>query len=366
MAGARQFVRQFSRSLPRCNAESLKIRNPIMKKAVLEGEWVEGPPSLRTRRARLAYHSPIGLKEVFPLAHEVIKKDSERHYTEAAKLAVELEKTDNFQKKQHIKNELNKHLVRAELHNPEVLYNFQIRKPDFAEPIYRYLSSRDWKSYEMLLLLQRLETLHVIPDTMPTVNPRAQVKLQFPGVVKKYVEAGKVLRNDVCAKAPMLEVQEFAEITPGSLYTIVIVDPDTPDIPADSFKTTLHWAVANVPLSNTDHVFDPAKGTELVSYLPPHPEKNSPTHRYCVWVFRQAKHGDSVKPIMVPAADVARDKFNIRRFARTHGLEAVGAHVWRVNYDRSTDAVRAKYSLGPGKVYTRTRRVEVRQDLKYV
>uniref|UniRef100_A0A060TCA4 Large ribosomal subunit protein mL38 n=1 Tax=Blastobotrys adeninivorans TaxID=409370 RepID=A0A060TCA4_BLAAD len=335
---------------------SLKIANPVMRRAVMEGEWKIGPPSLKTRKAKRAYYSPIGLKEVFPLALQVLEKNAANHYTEAKKLEDQLARKPNRPDRDAVKDKITHHKVRAELHNPEAVYNHIIKHSDFNEPVYRYLAERDWRSHDLLLLMQRLETLKVIPDTMPTIEPRAHVRLQFPGVVNKWVEPGTVLRNEVAAKRPILTVQEFDEVSEGSLYTVVIVDPDTPDLETDSFKTTLHWAVSNVPLSNVNHEVDANKGNELVGYLPPHPEKNTPTHRYSVWVFRQATPEEAIRKIDVDQTDVARERFDIRAFADKYGLTAVGAHVFRVNYDRSTDSVREKFGLGPGMVYSRVRR----------
>lgn len=345
-------------------SKSMKIQNEVMRRAVLEGEWKEGPPSFKTRKARLGYHSPIGLKEVFPEALKVVQKDSQAHYAMAKDLQEELKEVKGRKSAQKIKKEINKHLVRAELHNPEVLYNHTIQKNDFNIPIFRYLAEREWKSYDMLLLMQRLESLHVIPDTMPTLDPRAAVSLQFPGVINKWVEPGKIVRNEVCAKRPILKIQEFEPIAPESLYTVLVVDPDTPDYENDSFKTTLHWAVSNVPLSNVDHVVDVSRSDELVGYLPPHPEKNSPTHRYCVWVFRQetANADTNVRRIKVDNEDVERDYFDIRYFAEKYGLDPVGAHVWRCTFDRSTLDVRSKFGLGQGNVYSRVRRGTLSED----
>lgn len=339
--------------------DSLKIKNPVIRDAVLKGEWKEGPPSLKSRKSRLAYIKPEGLDQVFPLAMEVIKKDCKKHYAQA-QLELQKMKDENTSTRQKriSKHKLEEHLVKAQLHNPEVLYNHTTKNADYNEPIYRHLAKRDWEQYEMLVLLQRLEQLHVIPDTMPTIKPRAKVDLQFPGVVNKWISPGDVIRNSVSARTPRIKVQEFEKVPDDYLYTILIVDPDTPDLDNDSFSTTLHWAVSNVPLNNVNHEVDLTKSEELVPYLPPHPEKNSGTHRYCVWVYRQTRQRlNNIKP-----TDVPREQFDIRAFADKFRLDPVGAHVWRGIYDRSTNEVREKFNLGVGNVYRRVRNGTVRED----
>lgn len=339
-----------SRDLPpESRAESLRIADQTFQRAVLNGEWKDGPPSFKSKRGRLSYKSPIGLKEVFPHAMKIIAKERENHYVKVKELREQRAQETDAEKLKELDQLLEKHLVQAEVRNPEVLFNHRFKKTDLSLHIYRHLANREWRKYEMLIMLQRLETLHVIPDTMPTINPRAAVRLQFPGYVNTWTEPGKILRNAVCAKTPIVEIQEFEEIKDNSLYTVLIVDPDTPDIPNDRYKTTLHWAVSNIPLSNTQHRVDLAKSDELVPFLPPHPEKNGPVHRYCLWAYRQ---GDRIEP---DAANLGRDRFDIREFSEKYGLDAVGAHVWRVGYDMSTLEVREKYGLGEGVVFYKER-----------
>lgn len=364
------------RSLPSCvrgfsyssafNAEaeqteqtsSLRIKNPRMRSAILEGYAKHGgPPSLKSRTARARYNTPIGLDQVFPLANDIIKDFQKSQYAKADLLKKELEQAvaDNLEAEQvnKIKASLNKALVKAELDNPEVQYNFEIGQLDFREPVYRHLAEKKWKDYDMLILMQRLETMKVIPDTLPTLNPKAQVELQFPGFINKWVVPGTVLPCAVATRPPLLKIQEFEEIADGSLYTIVIVDPDTPDLANDSFSTSLQWAISNVPLSNVDPVVDADKATELIPYLPPTPEKNSGQHRHAVWAFRQTLGAINAETAQ---ALVQREAFDIRKFSEELGLQAVGAHLWRSKYDRTTDQVREKYGLDAGRVFTRVRR----------
>lgn len=331
--------------------ESLRIADGRFRKAILNGEWKYGPPSFKSSKFKSAYNSPIGLKEAFPHAMKIIEKERTNHYTKVKELREEKEQETDTEKKALLDQLIEKHLVQAEIHNPEVLFNHKYKKMNLNLDIYRHLAKRDWKEYEMLIMLQRIETMHVIPDTMPTIDPRAAVRLQFPGFVNKWTEPGKLLRNAICAQTPIVEVQEFEKIKENTLYTIVVVDPDTPDIPRDRYKTTLHWAVSNIPLSNTQHRVDLSKSDELVPFLPPHPEKNGPIHRYCLWAFRQP-NGEKISP---KSEDLGRDNFDIRKFAETEGLDAVGAHFWRCGYDLSTQQVRDKYGLGEGVVFYKDR-----------
>lgn len=337
---------------------SLQIKNPRMRTAILEGyTQFGGPPSLKSRTARARYTTPIGLDKAFPLAFDIIKDFQKSQYNKADSLKSELEKAvsndTDAEQVGLLKAELEKTLIEAELDSPEVQYNFEIGQVDYREPVYRYLAEKKWREYDMLILIQRLETLKVIPDTMPTLNPKAHVELQFPGFVNKWVVPGTVLPCAVATRPPLVKIQEFEEIADNSLYTLVIVDPDTPDLVNDSYTTSLQWAISNIPLSNVESVVDAEKATELIPYLPPTPEKNTGNHRYAVWAFRQtngAIDSQTAQPL------VKREGFDIRAFSDELGLEAVGAHIWRSKYDRTTDELREKYGLKAGRVFTRVRR----------
>lgn len=192
--------------------------------------------------------------------------------------------------------------------------------------MYRYLAKQKWSDRELLVLMQRLETLSVIPDTEPTLDPKVQVQLQFPGSQNKWVEPGAILPCAVAIHPPHLVVQEFENTSGNGLYTVLIVDPDTPDLDNDSYNTTLHWALSNIPLSINDSFVNPEKSTELISYLPPTPSKNSGTHRYAVWVYRQS---DKIDPTAIPNGLITREKFDIRNTSKMLNLQPVGAHLWR-------------------------------------
>ena len=78
----------------------------------------------------------------------------------------------------------------------------------------------------------------------------------------------------------MVQVQEFDKVEGNErLYTVLLVNPDTPDLEKNSFSTTLHYALANVLLNNIDNTIDVSKllnkGDKIVlkDYLPLTPEK---------------------------------------------------------------------------------------------
>ncbi|GME89981.1 unnamed protein product [[Candida] boidinii] len=340
-------------------SQSLAIKNKLIKESVLSPSLPHGPASLKSRASKIKYSSPIGMDKIYPLAYEILQKNSENLYNEIKSIdsAIESSKNDSV-KLQELKNKKNELLVSAEENNPEVVYNslYSTNSLDRSQPVYRKILEDKWKSYSRMLTMQRIESLAVIPDTLPTLEPEVDVKLRFPhNNIETSVELGTVLSSNVTSKPPALEIVEFKEVE-NELYTVLIVDPDTPHLAVDGYSTTLHWGLKDVPLSNLDYTIDAKKlmkhpDSEFVEYLAPTPEKNTGKHRLAVWVFRQK---DS-QPLKEAPKDLRREFFNIREFVEKNELQPIGAHVWRSIWDRNTEKVRELYGLPKGRIFTRER-----------
>lgn len=336
-------------------ASSLGVANKSIQKALLNAKLPNGPASLKKRSSKVKYQSPEGMDEIYPLAYKYLQEQSEKSYHRAESLERGIQGTKDEALKQKLADKRTQMLIDAERFNPEVVYNseFATKSLDKTQPVYRWVLEQKWKEYGRMLTMQRLESLGVIPDTMPTLEPEVDVKLQFPcNNVETFVEPGTILSSNVTCRPPSFDVTEFRESV-DDLYTILIVDPDVPDVATDGYTTSLLWALKDVPASNSDTVIDAKKltanpGCELVSYQAPTPEKNSGNHRISVWVYRQSKKlGELSAP--------SRESFDIRQFASEHDLKAVGAHVWRSAWDRNTEKVREMYGLPHGRVFTRER-----------
>lgn len=212
--------------------------------------------------------------------------------------------------------------------------------------------------------MQRLETLAAIPDTLPTLVPRAEVNIKFPFStgVNKWIEPGEFLSSNVTSMRPIFKIQEYELVNvEKQLYTVLIVNPDVPDLSNDSFKTALCYGLVNINLTYNDNLIDPRKfhsSNIIADYLPPVPEKNAGKQRFVVWVFRQPLIEDKQGPNMleIDRKELSRDDFDIRQFTKKYNLTAIGAHIWRSEWDAKVAAVREKYGLPPGRVFSRVRR----------
>lgn len=327
---------------------SLKIANPKAKSDLFSKIGESGPSSIADDAVRAGYHSPLHIDEVFGTAYDILQQDAAKVY-----------QTIEEKKEQLSTSELEQLLVDAETANPEVLHRatFDLENADRTQPVFRRFLQQKWQSYALMVTMQRLEQLRVIPDTLPTLEPAVDVRVKFAhntnAEFTNWVEPGVVLPAFAVARPPTIEVQEFFRPADASgLYTVLLVNPDTPDLVRNSYKTTLHYGLSNVPLDYADNTISASKlmahpESVFTPYVPLVPEKNSGVQRACLWVFRQAG------PIAPAAVD--REAFDIRAFSAEHGLSAVGAHVWRQQFDRSVNRVRAEYGLPKGAVYHRVR-----------
>jgi large subunit ribosomal protein L35 len=334
---------------------SLTIQNPALRAALLSPTLPNGPVSMKTKLSKSRYHSPVDLDKIYPLAYQMLEAESEKMYKKVEEIDSKLESIKDDSELKQLKQEKEQLLVDAELNNPEVLYNglYATTHVDRSQPVYRHYLKEQWKSYNRMLTMQRLESLSVIPDTLPTLEPEVHVQLKFPhNNVETWVEPGAILSSNVTSKPPIFEIVEFKESI-NDLYTVLIVNPDTPDVENDTFTTTLHWGLKDVSLSNTDSIIDVKKldahpEYSLVEYLPPVPEKNLGKQRFAVWIFRQ----DGKLEEMISKIE-SRENFNIRKYVEDNKLHAVGAHVWRSIYDLNVDNVRDEYGLPEGRIFTR-------------
>ncbi|KHC39426.1 hypothetical protein MGQ_01759 [Candida albicans P76067] len=352
------FWSDFSKRSP-----SLRIQNENIRKGLFEGIDEQGPASIKNSNIREIYHSPIAIDETFSEAYKILEADASKKYGRLEKLQEEYTKIEDKSstKANSIKREIEELQIETELRNPEVLYNIEYNSADVIDKsqlIYRKLLKEKWKEHDLLLTMQRLEQLHVIPDTLPTLVPEADVKVKFSHNVehefRDWIAPGSILPTFAVEKPPVVQVQEFDKVEGNErLYTVLLVNPDTPDLEKNSFSTTLHYALANVSLNNIDNTIDVSKllneGDKIVlkDYLPLTPEKNTPAQRACLWVFRQK---NELQP-----TEITRENFDIRSFVESNNLSPIGAHVWRQQFDRSVNEIREKYGLDKGRVFYKER-----------
>ncbi|KAK6465634.1 Mrpl35 protein [Scheffersomyces coipomensis] len=344
---------------------SLKIDNDDIKKGVFDKiNEQQGPHSIENYTQKLSYHSPNEIDETFKQAYEILQHEANIKYTHVKGMEKKLSESNSTESTISIQNRIDQLLTEAELYNPEVLYNVEFNKPeslDKSHPVYRHYLKQKWEKYDLMITMQRLEQLGVIPDTLPTLNPKADVKVKFPhnseSQFSNWIVPGEVLPAFAVEQPPTVQIQEFETVNPNQLYTVIVVNPDSPDLSTNSFSTTLHYGLQNIPLNNVNNIIDCQTLLNDVedkftfkSYVPLLPEKNAGKYqRACLWVFRQSE------PLQLSSSTISSEKFDIRQFVASNNLNPIGAHVWRQVFDRSVPEIRQKYGLPKGRVFHRVR-----------
>lgn len=203
---------------------------------------------------------------------------------------------------------------------------------DMDRPIYRYLADRQWRQQRRLILLQRINQMHIVPDVVPYLDPTAEVRLVFG---RRNVHPGDIVESQNSEMPPRLSIQVFDK--GERLVSIVAVDPDVPNMETDSFDSRCHFFAVNVPISPSSTSVSLARipdGSHTIRpWLPPYAQKGSPYHRLVVFVLEQ-KDGEildaqTLKRMM----DNQAAQFNIRSYMdKIHG-KLVGIHLFRTKWD---------------------------------
>ncbi|KLO20704.1 PEBP-like protein [Schizopora paradoxa] len=292
-----------------------------------------------------------GLLPAYDEAMKLIEHDSKTLKKEATELRKRLEALsggasgENVQDREAEVESIRKKLsildIQAYINLPSVRWKAANGMADMTKPVYRQLVEQKWRTRgDLDLLMERIHQMNVIPDLLPTFHPSLDLRITFPEpppqstylrtrVKRRHtaVEPGSYLLPEQTRRAPRLYTSVFH--TETRLYTLAMIDPDVPDPENSSFTTYLHWLAPNIPLSATSKsplVLAPP----LTYYVPPHPQKGSPYHRYCLFLLPQPDAAQSMKIPVIK--DDARRGFNLRKFCENHGYDVSaggGAHMWR-------------------------------------
>ncbi|ORX64723.1 PEBP-like protein [Linderina pennispora] len=201
-----------------------------------------------------------------------------------------------------------------------------------SEPVYAHLKEQAWRARPLEILMQRLLQMYVLPDLLDPREvgiPQAQLNV---ALAEALLEPGSVIEPSEARKQPEIELTTFHEDT--RLHTLVMVDLDEPHVEQQTFREQFHWVVANLPFSMSQTKTQISEGSELLAYIPPHPARGSPTHRYAFVAFEQPDGGKQ----RIENIEVSRDLV-LREFAKQHHLRPVGLSFFRANWNESVDEV---------------------------
>ncbi|KAI8367400.1 phosphatidylethanolamine-binding protein [Choanephora cucurbitarum] len=219
--------------------------------------------------------------------------------------------------------------VKSELNDPQVQKSFRLGDIDMAKPVYRYMRQKQFEKAPKSKLMERLTQMNVIPDLVPLdTDPIVEVNVRLP---EGNVEPGVFIQPEQSIERPEIEITNFH--TEQRLYTLMLVDPDSPDVENQTYQQRCHWLITNVPLSATSPIVK--EGDSVLDYIPPHPQKGTKYHRYTLIAYEQPNEGQTKVDIKVDS----RDQFDVKGLAETHGLQVSGATFFRQVWNESVSKI---------------------------
>jgi large subunit ribosomal protein L35 len=128
-------------------------------------------------------------------------------------------------------------LVLRDINVPEVRWRFKQGDIDLRTPVHQYLYRQSWSNGVYVgKLMQRLTTMKILPDSIPTLTPKIDFRLRFndkkfPSRVRKREscwrdsEAGELLSSKVLRYPPRMEIiPHYKEWWLNKKYTVVMLD----------------------------------------------------------------------------------------------------------------------------------------------
>ncbi|KAK5725196.1 mitochondrial 54S ribosomal protein YmL35 [Elasticomyces elasticus] len=272
--------------------------------------------------------------------------------------------------------------VNADINDPVIKKRFEDGQGDMSKPIYRHLSHLRWSSTTLPLLNQRLTQMNVIPDVLPSLTPTVSTEMAFPVPTSsrlKRVQHGEILPSELSEKAPTIWIQPFDR--GERLVTVVVVNPDVPDVGKDGFTHRCHFLAVNIPVSPTDTRvklgdLETGKGDVVLDWLPAFAQQGLPYQRMAVFVLEQSSpaaksamlpmlYGDGERTQMLDVEAIranprhsVREGFNLRSLVDRWGLKPVGADLFRTKWDDGTTGVMARAGIVGADVEFKRKRVE--------
>ncbi|KAJ3687549.1 hypothetical protein LUZ61_016713 [Rhynchospora tenuis] len=145
-----------------------------------------------------------------------------------------------------------------------------------------------------------LELSQIIGDVLDHFNKSATMRIMYNGVE---ITNSTGMKASQVASAPRVEISGSDQ---SRLYTLVMVDPDSPSPSNPSNREYLNWLVTDIPEGS-----DVSFGNEIVPYEGPRPSAG--IHRVAFVLFRQEVRQNVFAPGWRP-------NFNTRDFSAFYNL----------------------------------------------
>lgn len=225
---------------------------------------------------------------------------------------------------------------------------------DLNKPIYRFLADRKWREYRRKIQVQRIETMKVVPDVVPTCELEVDIRMYFG---RKQVAPGDFVDSAVSENLMQLTIQSFAR--GERLISIAVINPDVPNIETDLFDSRCHFLATNIPITPTTPLVDLSKLSEsqvIFPWLPPYAQKGSPYHRMSVVVLEHENNVPLEKEAIVNMFN--RKTFHIRHALTRYPVKPIGAALFRTKWDDNMADVMTRNGFEGANIELKRRKVE--------
>jgi large subunit ribosomal protein L35 len=128
-------------------------------------------------------------------------------------------------------------MILRDINVPEIRWRFKQGDIDLRIPAHQYMYRQNWESGQHVgKLKQRLETMKIIPDSLPVLTPKVEFRLRFmekkfPSRVRRRTrgwrdtEAGELLPSVTLMQPPRMEIiPHHREWWTSKKYTVVMLD----------------------------------------------------------------------------------------------------------------------------------------------
>ncbi|KAK6509484.1 hypothetical protein TWF481_004227 [Arthrobotrys musiformis] len=247
--------------------------------------------------------------------------------------------------------------------NPRIKYTYDNKhKVDPYRKIYQHWDEQKWREMKRMILMQRLTQMNVVPDVIPSIDPIIDVSMRFR---RKNVPHGEKVLAKNATRYPSVQVKQFD--SKKRLVTVLVVDPDKPNLEKNGFDYYLQWMVTNCDISIENPMVIGVSTThngrdEVAPYEVPYVHKGEGYHRYCLFILEQngrieidgkperpvkpkvdAKEGETAEAKETETAEAPKESkerikrlgFNLRSFIAKNDLKVIGADLWRVEFDNT-------------------------------
>ncbi|GAB7365469.1 hypothetical protein MBLNU230_g6542t1 [Neophaeotheca triangularis] len=338
------------------------------------------PLGSRRRRAALNVSPGIPFEQLpyqaFQEARKFLQEDRKEKLEEIQKQRTRIHQLEqqevgvqNENSKQHRLDSMRRRLeetkILADINDPVVKKKFEDGLGDMDKPIYRHLADKKWRNYKRQVLMQRINTMNVVPDVLPNIDPIVSTSLTFR---RRRVQHGDKVDSRVSEGPPVLNVQSFDK--GEKLVTIAVINPDVPEVGKDGFTYRCHFLASNITISPTKtsiHFGNVNEASQqLLPWLPAFAQKGLDYQRMSVVVLEQPSQIsiETIKATGVWSSykgrerTMTRDGFNLQSFADVFDLTPIGVDLFRTEWDEGTAGVMERAGVPGADVEFRRKKIE--------